>query len=226
MQSSPSISPSVKPMPRPSPEATRRVYLVEDDAGVRDSLTLLLDLHGYAVRAFESAEAFLAAGPSGPACVLVDLRLPGMDGLALQRAMQERAIALPIVMISGHGDVAAARQSFKNGAIDFLEKPIDEEQLLGAISQALADALGERERAEQTQRLRERMERLTERERQVLDQVVAGRHNREIAVTLGISARTVEVYKARLMEKLQVRRVPELVRLIVGATAGEGERKV
>lgn len=217
MQSSPSISPSVKSNPRPRVEAGKRVYLVDDDAGVRDSLTLLLGLHNYAVRTFETAEAFLAAQLDGPGCVLVDLRLPGMDGLALQQAMRERGIALPIVMITGHGDVAAARTSFKSGAIDFLEKPLDEEQLLDAISQALADATGERERAEQAARLSERLARLTERERQVLDQVVAGRHNREIAAALGISARTVEVYKARLMEKLQVRRVPELVRLIVGA---------
>jgi RNA polymerase sigma factor (sigma-70 family) len=203
----------------------KSIYVVDDDTGVRESLSLLLELHGFKVESFDSAEAFLAVvDRAGPGCVIADLRLPGMDGLALHRALRERGVSLPVVIITGHGDVAAARSSFKAGAIDFIEKPLDEEQLLAAIAQALATADAQREHSERSQQLGERLARLTERERQVLDQVVAGKHNREIAAILGISARTVEVYKARLMEKLQVRRVPELVRLVVGVWQGPTPR--
>jgi RNA polymerase sigma factor (sigma-70 family) len=194
------------------------VYIVDDDAGVRDSLALLLEVHGYRARSFESAEAFLAGfDPDAGGCAIVDLRMPGMDGAALQSEMRRRGISLPVIIVTAHGDVAAARGSLKAGAVDFIEKPIDDEQLFAAIRLALgrdADERNERARADE---LEARVGRLTARERQVMERVVSGRHNREIAAELGISARTVEVYKARLMEKLGVRRIPDLVRLVIAA---------
>jgi RNA polymerase sigma factor (sigma-70 family) len=192
------------------------IYIVDDDRSVRDSLTLLLNFRGLRTREFASAEDFLAAWqPDWHGCLLLDLRMNGMDGLALQQVLSERGSQLPIVFLTGHGEVAQARTALKSGAADFLEKPIDHEVLI----QALADALRQHnEQCEQERRradIEARISRLTERERQVLERVVGGRHNREIAAELEISPRTVEVFKARMMEKMQARGVPELVKLVL-----------
>jgi RNA polymerase sigma factor (sigma-70 family) len=199
------------------------VAIVDDDPGVRKSLTLLLELHGLRTRAFASAEEFLAAfDPAWASCALIDLRMRGMQGAALQEELLRRNVRLPVIIITAHGDIAAARATFKAGAVDFIEKPIDDEQLVAAIRTALDRDAEARHEAARVAEIAARIERLTERERQVLDRVVAGLHNREIAAELGLSARTVEVYKARMMEKLQVRRIPELVRLVLAARTNPG----
>ena len=197
------------------------VYIVDDDFAVRDSLALLLGLQGFVTRVFASGEEFLAAySPQWPGCLVLDLRMPGMSGLALQAAMAERGVKLPIVVITAHGDVAAARAMLTAGALDFLEKPLEESQLLTAIRAALQCDAEDRRQALTIAQARQWIERLTPREREVLDLVVAGKHNREIAAELGISARTVEVYKARSMEKLRVERLPDLIRLVLTVQAG------
>lgn len=198
------------------------IFIVDDDAAVRDSLTLLLRLHGFETKTYPSAEAFLEqADARSTGCVLLDLRMPGMSGLELQSTLARRGVRLPIVIVTAHGDVATTRQALKAGAFDFVEKPIDAEQLLAIIGRALASERATRERTAHLEALRQRLARLTERERQVFERVVDGRHNREIAAELGISARTVEVYKARMMEKLHVERLPDLIRLADDA-GGEG----
>ena len=195
---------------------TPTVYIVDDDAAVRRSLAMLLGLQGFSTRIFASGEEFLAGyAPDWAGCLLLDLRMPGMSGLALQSAMAERGIRLPVIVITAHGDVAAARAMLTAGALDFLEKPLEESQLLAVIRTALQRDAEDRKRATAVAQTRQWMERLTPREREVLDLVVAGRHNREIAAELGISVRTVEVYKAHAMEKLRVERLPDLIRLVL-----------
>jgi FixJ family two-component response regulator len=191
------------------------VHIVDDDAAVRHSLALLLKLEGIPTREFESAEPFLAAvDPAWAGCLLLDLRMPGMSGLELQGALRERGIELPIIVITAHGDVAAARTAFRAGAVDFLEKPVDDVALLAAIATALESDRRRRAGSEAAAALEARMARLSAREREVMWLVGAGRQNRDIAAQLGLSPRTVEIYKARMMEKLQVRGLPELLQLL------------
>lgn len=191
------------------------VFIVDDDPGVRDSLALLLDLHGYRTRAYASASEFLAAcTPADSGCVLIDLRMPGKSGLELQAEMRDRGISLPVIIITAHGDVSAARTSLKAGAIDFLEKPLDSQQLLVAIRSALQRENDRLAALSDAARIDTLLQRLTAREREVLDLMLAGRHNREIAAALAISPRTVEAHKARVMAKLGVERLPELLRLL------------
>ncbi|MDD5391202.1 MAG: response regulator [Gallionellaceae bacterium] len=190
------------------------ITIVDDDDAVRDSLALLLNFRGFRCRSFASAEDCLAAwSPDWRGCLLLDLRMGGMDGLTLQQALAERGSRLPVVFLTGHGDIAHARAALKAGAVDFLEKPYTEGALLEAVREAVArDA---RQHAEHTysEEIAARMARLSERERQVMALAVAGKPNREIAVLLEISPRTVEVFKARMMEKMQARSLPELVRM-------------
>lgn len=194
------------------------VFIVDDDAGVRDSLAMLLELKGFHTRTYESAERFLERyRPEWPGCLVLDLRMTGMGGLELQAELARRSAGLPIIIVTAHGDVATARAALKAGAVDFIEKPIDDEALVAAITGALERDARSRGRATARAGTAVRLARLTAREREVLDLVVEGRHNREIAAALEISPRTVEVYKSRLMEKLQVRRVPELVKLVLEA---------
>ncbi len=196
-----------------APEPT--VFIVEDDQAVRDSLLVLLQVKGLRAVAFESADRFLhdvTADCHG--CLLLDLRMPGMSGLELQAKLAERGFAMPIIIISAHGDVAAARAAFKAGAVDFLEKPLEPAALLAAINAALERDRDVRIWRESTAAVRERMERLSGREREVMWLVADGYQNRDIAVQLGVSPRTVEIYKARMMEKLQLRRLPDLLRTV------------
>jgi RNA polymerase sigma factor (sigma-70 family) len=192
------------------------VFIVDDDDAVRDSLELLLGLRGYSTRSFGCGEDFLTAiDRRVGGCILLDLRLPGIDGLAVQAELSTRGVALPIIMLTAHGDVASARAALKAGAFDFLEKPIDDAALNTAIDAALAVEREARDRAGRRAQWHDRLARLTPREREVLDLVVRGRHNREIAAALGISPRTVEVYKARVMDKLQADRLTDLIRVAV-----------
>jgi two-component system response regulator FixJ len=189
------------------------VFLIDDDPSVRDSLTLLLSLKGVATQPFATAESFIETyQPERAGCVLTDLRMPGMTGLELQAALHERQIEVPVVVLTAHGDVATARAALKNGAFDFLEKPIDDAMLLDVLRNALR--VDRERRAAETARAAtdSRFERLTQREREILAFIAAGHQNRDIAAKLGISARTVEVHKARIMEKLQCHSLAELIR--------------
>jgi len=185
------------------------VFIVDDDASVRDALSLLLSLRGHATATFASAEDFFAAlQPHWRGCVVADLRMPGLSGLDLQQRLRERGPALPVVLITAHGDVSAARQAFLADAVDFLEKPFDSAQLLRAVDTALA---GQRPLPPPPAPAAVP---LSAREREVMGLMVQGLHNRSIAQRLGISPRTVEVHKARVMDKLGVRSLVELVRLV------------
>ena len=190
------------------------VFLIDDDPSIRDSLSLLLSLKGIRTQLFATAETFIEAyRPEWHGCVLTDLRMPGMTGLELQAALRERRLEVPVVVLTAHGDVATARAALKNGAFDFLEKPIDDGMLLDVLRNALR--VDRERRAAVTARATtdRRIERLTEREREILELIAAGHQNREIAMQLEISPRTVEVHKARIMEKLDCHSLAELMRV-------------
>jgi FixJ family two-component response regulator len=183
------------------------VFIIDDDASVRDALALLLGLRGHASASFASAEDFLAARhPDWQGCVVADIRMGGISGLELQERLREQGADLPVIIITAHGDVAAARRAFLAEAVDFLEKPFDGEQLLRAVESALSS------RALPPTPVSPAL--LTPREREVMDLMVQGLHNRRIGEALGISHRTVEVHKARVLEKLGVGSVIELVRRV------------
>jgi FixJ family two-component response regulator len=197
------------------------VYIVDDDPSVRDSLSLMLGLAGYRVALYANAEAFLEAWrDSWSGCVLADLRLPGASGIELQARLRERASTLPVVIITAHGDVPTARKAFQAQAVDFLEKPFDHAQLLDAINTAFALEERRARRSDARRKEIEKLAVLTAREREVLDHAARGLHAKEIGRALGISPRTVEVHKSRIMSKLGVRNVAELVRFSVSAEAG------
>ena len=197
-----------------TPSHTALIAIVDDDDAVRDSLALLLRLHGFATREFASGEAFLKWAGTEPAdCVLLDLRMAGLSGIDVQAELARRRLGWPIVMLTAHGDVATTRAALKGGAFDFIEKPFDDELLVQTIRAATQRSAERRTQFEREARFARDLERLTAREREVLGHVLAGRHNREIAVLLDISPRTIEVYKARIMDKLNVDRLPDLVRL-------------
>ena len=190
------------------------VYIVDDDTAVRDSLALMLGLAGYRTALFADAESFLAAWRADWAgCVVADLRLPGRSGLELQSELRARNAGLPVVIMTAHGDVPSARTAFQAEAVDFLEKPFDHAQLRAAIDTAFSREGARLERAGDAAKLAS----LTEREREVLDHAARGLHAKEIAAVLGISPRTVEVHKTRIMEKLGARNSAELVRLALAA---------
>jgi len=190
------------------------VFIVDDDPSVRDALSLLLGVRGYRTAMFASGEAFLQAWqPAWRGCMLIDIRMSGMDGLSLQMELRRRDCRIPVVIMSGHGDVSMARAAFKADAVDFLEKPVDDGKLIAAIDEALARARSVHSEQQRRSRSDTLLSELTPREREVMELVVMGRHNREIGPALGISVRTVEVHKARLMAKLGVDNVADLVRI-------------
>lgn len=200
------------------------VYVVDDDASVRDSIALMLGLAGYRTAVFANAEAFLAAWKDDwVGCVIADVRLPGRSGVELQNELLRRGTSLPFVIITAHGDVPTARAAFRSQAVDFLEKPFDHLQLRAAIDAAFALEQRRIQRHDSRRLDAEKLGRLTSREREVLDQAARGLHAKEIAAILGISPRTVEVHKTRIMEKLDVRNVAELVRFAMAATPPEGD---
>ena len=197
-------------------EAGLTVYIVDDDAAIRDALSLLLSLHGYPTATFASAEDLLASLDARSAgCIVADLKMPGMSGLELQQALLAKGVLLPVVIITAHGDVPAAREAFRGGAVDFLEKPFDDAQLRLAIDTAFELEQQRIDAGVLRQADAEKLSRLTEREREVLDHAVRGLHAKEIAARLGISPRTVEVHRSRIMEKLEVRYIAELVRFAI-----------
>ena len=197
-----------------TPYPTSTVYIVDDDEAVRDSLRWLLEANGYRVRAYPSAESFLSEYEAEQGGVLIaDVRMPGMSGLELQEQLIARKAPLPIVFITGHGDVPMAVSTMKKGAVDFLEKPFNESDLREIIARMLEQANLRLSQA-QAQRVHEAMlARLTAREQQVLERIVAGRLNKQIADDLGISIKTVEAHRANIMEKLEVTTVADLMKV-------------
>ena len=195
------------------------VFIVDDDPAVRDALGLLLGVRGYRTALFSCAEDFLLGWQlEWAGCLLIDIRMSGMDGLSLQRRLLELGCLLPVIIVTGHGDVTLARQAFKAQASDFLEKPFDHDKLLAAIDEAFSREAATRGQLRRQQEGLDLLRTLTPREREVMQLVVTGRHNRDIAPVLGISVRTVEVHKARVMDKLGVDNVADLVRISMLAT--------
>ena len=197
------------------------VFVVDDDADVRDSLAALLTSAGLTARLFESATAFLAGYRPGEAgCLVADIRMPDMDGIALQTELTNRKAGLPVIIITGHGDVPLAVRAMKAGAIDFIEKPFDDERLLESIRRALSRAVEDRDSAEVSQTIAGRMATLTPRELEVLELLIAGHPNKVVGHQLDISPRTVEVHRGRLMDKMQARNLSDLVRMALAAGIG------
>lgn len=191
------------------------VFIVDDDASVRDSLSLLLSLRGHATAVFASGEDFLSTiNPDWRGVLVVDIRMPGMSGLELQQRLMTQGVKLPVIVITAHGDVAAARQAFLAQAVDFIEKPFDPKQLISAIENAQKVVPDISHSQAHQISPKPNFEQLSPREREVLSLMTRGIHNRTIADELGISARTVEVHKARVMEKLGVKNIVDLVRLV------------
>lgn len=197
---------------------TLLVYVVDDDAAVRTSLCVLLESHGHFTLACSSVVQFLTEldqqEPDQPACVLLDIKMPGQDGLSLQKRLVEQDLRLPVVILTGHGDVPAAVQAMKMGAVDFIEKPADETQLLEAIAAAAEFPQDKITPLIPTSERARRLARLTEREREVLEHLVMGKINKQIAQDLGISQRTVEVHRSRIRDKMEARGLADLIRMM------------
>ncbi len=190
------------------------VHVVDDDVAVRKSLAFLLASEGLPVRLHESASAFLQDVSGIEAgCIVTDVRMPGIDGIAFIRRLKERGIALPVIVMTGHADVPMAVEAMKEGAVDFLEKPFGDEAFLATVRQALLRQEKSSHQGAQAAQVQGRFDGLSERERQVLDGLVAGKANKVIAYDLGISPRTVEIYRANVMAKMQAKSLSELVRL-------------
>ena len=190
------------------------VYIVDDDEPIRKSLSLLMRSEGYRAVPCASAQEFLDRFDSqSPGCVVLDVRMPGMSGLELQQLLADRGSPVPVIIMTGHGDVGMAVRAMKTGARDFIEKPFDNQVLLDRIGEALADAEQQQHRDEEQETARARLELLTPRERETMELLVAGKLNKQVAAELNISVRTVESHRAKIMDKLQVRSLSELVRL-------------
>ncbi|MES2917198.1 MAG: response regulator [Pseudomonadota bacterium] len=201
-------------MDQPLHEPT--VFLVDDDAAVRQSLALLITTYGLPVESCTSAEEFLARWqPDAVGCLVLDIRMAGMSGLALQALLQERRIRIPIVFITGHGDVTACRRAFQGGAVDFLTKPVDEQALMDGIRKAISLDIQQRQTESEVVHLRERFAQLSERERQVLNLILDGLPNKLIAREIGLSTRTVESHRSRIYLKLGANSLAQLVRSVM-----------
>jgi two-component system response regulator FixJ len=200
------------------------VHVVDDDEAVRDSLRFLLEQEGHTVRIYPDATALLDSDLAPSGCVVTDFQMPGIDGLQLQSRLAEREVALPVIVMTGHGDVPVAVRAMKAGAADFLEKPFDDAQFLTAVRmalernrRALATAAGTADAARQ-------IALLTPREREVLDLLVEGNSNKEIARALGTSPRTIDVHRARVFQKLNAESLPALVHIVLNARASGAQR--
>lgn len=193
------------------------VAIIDDDEPVRDSLSLMLSNHGFGVCAFASAEQFLSTLQASeiPSCVVCDIRMPGMSGLELQKELTKKWPMIPLVLITGHGDVAMAVAALKAGARDFIEKPFSPDRLIASISAAINETESQRNHDQEIAKLATRVNELSDRQRQVMDLAVKGLSNKEIALTLKISPRTVETYRAWVMEKTGARNIADLVRIAV-----------
>ncbi len=191
------------------------VYVVDDDAALRESLAFLIESVGLQVRTFESADDFLTGiAPDAHGCLLLDVRMPGMSGLELQARLGDHGITLPVLILTGHGDVPMAVRAMKAGAFDFFEKPFNDQALLDRINRAIEHDGHRRQTNGQMRAIAERLDRLSPREREVLDLVVSGRLNKEIAADLGVSEKTVESHRSKVMFKMEANSLVELVRLV------------
>ena len=190
------------------------VHVVDDDESIRSALSRLFRSTGHSVKTFESAQAYLEkASPDEPGCVVLDIRMPGMDGLTLQERMSDQGFDAPIVFVSAHGDIPASVRAMKHGAVDFLEKPFEADVLLGAVDRAMAIDAELRERHSANARFQRGLEELTSREYEVMTHVIAGRLNKVIARELDVSEKTVKVHRGRVMKKMEARSLAELVRM-------------
>jgi len=197
-----------------TPPQSHIIYIVDDDEAVRDSLRWLLEANGYRVKSFSSAESFLNDyEPDEIAVLIADVRMPGMSGLELQEELLARRVPLPIVFITGHGDVPMAVSTIKKGAVDFLEKPFNETDLRTIIARMLQQAAEQMVQMQSQRSQQAVLDRLTSREQQVLERIVAGRLNKQIAGDLSISIKTVEAHRANIMEKLEVTTVADLMKI-------------
>src|SRR5246127_3392039 len=192
------------------------VFVVDDDEGVRNSLRFLLKSVGLAAHAVGSASEFLATyRPSQPGCLVLDVRMPGMSGLELQEQLNLRGAVIPVIFITGHGDIPMAVEAMQQGAFDFLQKPFRDQDLIDRIQRALAKDQTGRAQLRERARIKERLESLTAREREVLDLVTSGKPNKIMAADLGVSQRTVEIHRSRVMEKMGASSLAQLVRMIM-----------
>jgi two-component system response regulator FixJ len=203
-------------------DGKRVVYLVDDDQAIRRSAGFMLRTSGYTVVPFESGVAFLKEVKQlEPGCILLDVRMPGMDGIEVQRELRARGMALPVIVMTGHGDIGVAVQAMKAGAVDFIEKPFEKASLIAAIDEGL-QRIGEVHRSKaRSERARIRLEALTPREKDVLEGLARGYPNKTIAYDLGISPRTVEIHRANLMHKLEVPSLSDALRVAFAAGLGE-----
>ncbi|MBB5443851.1 MULTISPECIES: response regulator transcription factor [unclassified Paraburkholderia] len=194
-------------------QTNTRVFIVDDDDSVRSALARLLRASGYQVECFDSPEAFLERADltSMPACLVLDLQMPGMTGLEVQRKLDQ---LLPIVFLTGHGDIGSSVDAMKGGAVDFLPKPVRDSLLLAAVDRALARAYVESRRRHEREEIEERMRHLTRREREVMELVVTGRLNKQVASDLGAAEKTIKIHRARVMEKMKARSIVDLVHLV------------
>ncbi|GGE41264.1 DNA-binding response regulator [Halopseudomonas oceani] len=191
------------------------VYVVDDDQGMLDSTVWLFESMGLKALPFTNGQAFLdACDPTAAACVLLDVRMPGMGGLAVQDAMRERDIGLPVIFVSAHADVPIVVRAFRGGAVDFIEKPYNEQLLLDSVQRALSQRPAQV--APQGQEVQQRLERLTPREQDIVLPLVQGYSNREIAEQLGVSVKTIDLYRSRVMKRMQADSLPALVGMLVG----------
>jgi two-component system, LuxR family, response regulator FixJ len=205
------------------------IYVIDDDEAVRESLQFLLKTAGMTVRSFDSARSFLAVLPDvRSGCIVTDVRMPDITGIDLLRRLKEQGVEVPVIVITGHGDIALAVEAMKIGAVDFLEKPFDDDRLLDAVRGSLNRNADAAQRNAELTEIRDRLAALSNRERQVLEGLVAGKANKVIAFDLGISPRTVEIYRANLMTKMAANSLSDLVRMAMMAgileDGGKGTR--
>jgi two-component system response regulator FixJ len=192
------------------------VFVVDDDAGVRDSIALLIRSVGLKSQTYPSANDFLATYAAGtPGCLVLDVRMPGMSGLELQERLEAIGSTLPIIFLTAHGDIPMAVQAVKAGAVDFIQKPFRDQALIDRIQQAIEQDARAREEFTDRDRIADRVATLTPREREVMDMVVEGKANKAIAIDLGLSQRTVEIHRARVMKKMQAESLSQLVQMIM-----------
>jgi len=201
--------------PRPARERCRNVYIVDDDAAVCDAVAFLLESTGYTVKSFTCPESLLdVVNEKTTGVLILDLYLTNMSGLVLQAELQNRGISLKIIFISGHGDIEKSVLAIKGGAIDFIEKPYTNKRLLNSVEETMLLVNAENKKSRQQDALEERYERLTAREREIMNFLVRGISSRNLAVHLGLSSRTVEIHRSKIMHKLEVASLPELVRMV------------
>lgn len=202
------------------------VFVVDDDADIRDSMRMLLEVAGYKVRCFTSAKHFLADDHPKHGCLIADVRMPDMSGLELQVEVTRRHIDLAVIIMTGHGDVPLAVQAMKAGAIDFLEKPFDDDMMMASVRRAMEIGSQARSRTAESKAAKDLLSSLTPRERSVLDKLVQGRSNKIVAYELGISPRTVEIHRAHIMTKMEASSLSDLVRLVMAADPDSIDRTI